>query len=48
MEWFKDFSILVVDDDLRSENTGGRATREIIKELQKRGLSVIESYSGYD
>jgi lysine decarboxylase/arginine decarboxylase len=48
MEWFKDFSILVVDDDLRSENTGGRATREIVKELQKRGLAVIESYSGYD
>lgn len=48
MEWFKDFPILVVDDDLRSENTGGRATREIIKELQKRSFSVIESYSGYD
>ncbi len=48
MELFKDFPVLVVDDDLRSENTGGRATREIVKELQKRGFSVIESYSGYD
>lgn len=44
----KDFPILIVDADLRSESARGRAVREVIAELEELGFIVIQALSPED
>lgn len=48
MKDFVNFPVLIIDDELDSDTAGGRALREIIKDLKNRDLSVIESLKGND
>ena len=40
--------VLVVDDELPSQTAEGRATRAIVKELEARGIDVVEAESAED
>jgi arginine decarboxylase len=43
-----EMKLLIVDDELNSTTSGGRAVRALVDELQKAGVSVIESNSADD
>jgi len=48
MKDYVNFPILIIDDELDTDSAGGRALREIIKELKDRDFSVIQSLRGND
>lgn len=48
MEYFEEFPILIIDDELHSETAEGRASREIVGELKKEDFTVIEALTARD
>ena len=48
MEWFKDFPVLIIDDELYSDSAEGNALAEIVNELEKMDYIVKGANTGHD
>lgn len=42
------FRVLVLDDELHLQTASGRATRDLVSELRRRQIVVVESESAED
>jgi arginine decarboxylase len=48
LEYFWEFPIIIIDDELHSETAEGRASREIVEQLRKENFPVIETLTARD
>ncbi|MDQ7821167.1 MAG: Orn/Lys/Arg decarboxylase N-terminal domain-containing protein [Candidatus Eremiobacteraeota bacterium] len=43
MKWTEDYSILIIDDQLRAPTTEGEILRAIVREIEKMGVTVLQA-----